>query len=79
LSGEIISSQTFSFPEKNISMLIAMPNKREKAELIVQKLTEIGVENINFRVSEHSVIRQWNKKKAERLDKISREAVEQSR
>jgi 16S rRNA U1498 N3-methylase RsmE len=41
LSGEIISSQTFSFPEKNISMLIAMPNKREKAELIVQKLTEI--------------------------------------
>ena len=79
LDGEIISSQNFSFPEKNISMLIAMPNKREKAELIVQKLTEIGVENINFRVSEHSVIRQWNEKKAERLDKISREAVEQSR
>jgi len=79
LSGEIISSQTFSFPEKNISMLIAMPNKREKTELIVQKLTEIWVQNINFRVSEHSVIRQWNEKKAERLDKISREAVEQSR
>jgi RsmE family RNA methyltransferase len=60
-------------------MLIAMPNKREKAELIVQKLTEIWIQNINFRVSEHSVIRQWNEKKAERLDKISREAVEQSR
>ena len=79
LSGEIISSQTFSFPEKNISMLIAMPNKREKAELIVQKLTEIWVENIYFWVSEHSIIRQRNEKKAERLDKISREAVEQSR
>lgn len=79
LTGEIISSQTFSFPEKNISMLIAMPNKREKAELIVQKLTEIWIQNINFRVSEHSVIRQWNDKKAERLDKISHEAVEQSR
>ena len=79
LAGEIISSQVFSFSEKNISMLIAMPNKREKAELIVQKLTEIGVENISFRVSEHSVIRQWNEKKAERLDKISCEAVEQSR
>ena len=79
LSGEIISSQTFSFPEKNISMLIAMPNKREKAELIVQKLTEIWIQNINFRVSEHSIIRQWNEKKAERLDKISHEAVEQSR
>ena len=79
LFGEMISSQTFSFPKKNVSMLIAMPNKREKAELIVQKLTEIWVQNINFRVSEHSVIRQWNEKKAERLDKISREAVEQSR
>jgi RsmE family RNA methyltransferase len=79
LSGEIISSQTFPFPEKNISMLIAMPNKREKAELIVQKLTEIWVHNIYFWVSKHSIIRQWNDKKAERLDKISHEAVEQSR
>ena len=79
LTGEIISSQTFSFPEKNISMLIAMPNKREKAELIVQKLTEIWVENIFFWVSEHSIIRQHNDKKADRLDKISHEAVEQSR
>lgn len=79
LTGEIISSQTFSFPEKNISMLIAMPNKREKAELIVQKLTEIWVRNIYFWVSEHSIIRQRNEKKTERLDKISHEAVEQSR
>ena len=79
LTGEIISSQTFPFPEKNISMLIAMPNKREKAELITQKLTEIWVQNIYFWVSEHSIIRQRNDKKAERLDKISHEAVEQSR
>ena len=79
LSGEIISSQTFSFPEKNISMLIAMPNKREKAELITQKLTEIWVHNIYFWVSEHSIIRQRNEKKSKRLDKISHEAIEQSR
>ena len=79
LAGEIISNQTFSFPKKNISMLIAMPNKRERAEIITQKLTEIWVLNIYFRVSEHSIIRQWNEKKAERLDKISHEAVEQSR
>lgn len=79
LTGEIISNQTFSFPEKNISMLIAMPNKWEKAELITQKLTEIWVENIYFWVSEHSIIRQRNDKKAERLNKISHEAVEQSR
>ena len=56
-----------------------MPNKREKGELIVQKLTEIWVHNIYFWVSEHSIIRQWNDKKAERLNKISHEAVEQSR
>ena len=79
LFWEIISSQTFSFSEKNVSMLIAMPNKREKGELIVQKLTEIWVHNIYFWVSEHSIIRQWNEKKAERLGKISHEAVEQSR
>ena len=79
LTGEIISNQIFSFSEKNVSMLIAMPNKREKAELIVQKLTEIWVENIYFWVSEHSIIRQWNNKKTERLNKISHEAVEQSR
>ena len=79
MTGEIISSQTFSFSKKNVSMLIAMPNKREKAELITQKLTEIWVQNIYFWVSEHSIIRQRNEKKAERLDKISHEAVEQSR
>ena len=56
-----------------------MPNKREKAELIVQKLTEIWVNLIWFRTSEHSIIRQWNDKKAERLNKISIEATEQSR
>lgn len=79
LTGEITSSQTFSFSKKNVSMLIAMPNKREKAELITQKLTEFWVENIYFWVSEHSIIRQRNDKKAERLDKISHEAIEQSR
>lgn len=79
LEAEIISSKNFELNEKNVSMLIAMPNKREKAELIIQKLTEIWVQNIYFWVSDHSIIRQWNEKKAERLDKISREAVEQSR
>ena len=79
LLAEILSSKDFELDGNDISMLIAMPNKREKAELIVQKLTEIWVQNIYFWVSEHSIIRQWNNKKAERLDKISHEAVEQSR
>lgn len=79
LIGKIIESQIFSIWEKETSMFIAMPNKREKAELITQKLTEIWISNIYFWISEHSVIRQRNEKKAERLEKISREAVEQSR
>ncbi len=78
LTGEIISNQIFPFPKENISLLIAMPNKREKTELIVQKLTEIWVQNICFWVSERSIIRQRNEKKVERLNKISHEAVEQS-
>ena len=65
--------------ERQISMIIAMPNKREKAELIVQKLTEIGVNEIIFRPSERSIIREWNEKKAIRLEKIMKEALEQSR
>jgi 16S rRNA (uracil1498-N3)-methyltransferase len=60
-------------------MLVAMPNKREKAELIVQKLCEIGVDTIIFRPSERSVVKVWNPNKEERLLKISKEAVEQSR
>ena len=79
LVGEIISNNNFPFKERNVSMLIAMPNKREKAELITQKLTEIWVQNIFFRTSEHSIIRKRNEKKSERLQKISHEAVEQSR
>ena len=79
LTGNIISTQNFDKQWKDISMLIAMPNKREKAELIVQKLTEIWVNLIWFWVSEHSIIRQRNDKKADRLKKISREATEQSR
>jgi len=59
-------------------MYIAMPNKRDKIELIVQKLTELGIDEIIFWVAERSVLRQWNDKKIERLNKIIKEAVEQS-
>ncbi len=61
------------------SMLIAMPNKWQKAELIVQKLSEIGIQNIYFRPSERSVIKTKNTNKRLRLEKIAKEAVEQSR
>lgn len=58
---------------------IAMSNKRDKMETIAQKLSEIWIKHIYFRPSERSIIREWNEKKAERLNKIAKEAVEQSR
>jgi 16S rRNA (uracil1498-N3)-methyltransferase len=81
LEGKIIHRIPLKKREENtdLTLLVALPNKREKAELIVQKLSEIGVEEILFRPAERSVIKQRNEKKAERLRKISKEAVEQSR
>lgn len=67
------------FYHRASSMIIAMPNKREKAELIVQKLTEIWIQNIIFRPSQRSVIKVRNHQKGERLQKIAKEATEQSR
>lgn len=61
-----------------VTMYIAFPNKRDKAELIVQKLAELGVARIVFWVAERSVLRQTNDNKVARLYKIIHEAVEQS-
>lgn len=61
-----------------VSLAVAMPNKRDKAELIAQKLTEIGIDSLLFRVAERSVIKQANAKKMERIHKIVKEATEQS-
>jgi 16S rRNA (uracil1498-N3)-methyltransferase len=79
LEGTIISEQTHDVSANKKSMIIAMPNKRDKIELIVQKLTECGLDQILFWPSERSVIKEWNPKKEERLHKIIKEAVEQSR
>lgn len=66
-------------PINEIWMIIAMSNKRDKMETIVQKLSEIWIKYIYFRPSERSIIRERNDKKLDRLNKISKEAVEQSR
>lgn len=60
------------------AIIIAMPNKRQKAELMVQKLSEIGIQNIYFWPSDRSVIKEKNSNKWQRLLKISQEATEQS-
>ncbi|MDR0651156.1 MAG: 16S rRNA (uracil(1498)-N(3))-methyltransferase [Candidatus Peribacteria bacterium] len=80
LEGEIMNEQPLVEGIRSpITLLIAMPNKREKAELVVQKLSEIGIDEILFRPAERSIITTRNPKKAERLHKIAKEATEQSR
>ena len=75
----ILDSIEYSEPIDENWIAIAMSNKRDKMETIVQKLSEIWIKHIYFRPSERSIIRKWNEKKAERLNKIAKEAVEQSR
>lgn len=60
-------------------LAVAMPNKFEKLELIVQKCTEIGVEHLVFFPAKYSVVKEISEAKMQRLEKISLEAVEQSR
>lgn len=77
---KIQSTETHSSEDNNkkLFMLVALPNRRDKAELIAQKLTEIGVENIVFWKAKRSVLRELPTKKLERLYTITLEASEQA-
>ena len=82
IQAQIIDKQILEYADfhhRISGMIVSMPNKREKAELIVQKLTEIWIQNIIFRPSQRSVIKVRNSQKEERLQKIAKEALEQSR
>lgn len=79
IKGMIVQERNQKKLDQMRIMAIAMPNKRDKIELIVQKLSEIWIDQIIFWPSERSVIKERNEKKAERLLKIVKEATEQSR
>lgn len=64
--------------QNNTTMHIALPNRRSKAELITQKLTEIGIAQINFRPAQRSILRTTPEKKQKRIKMIALEAAEQS-
>ncbi|MBN1326188.1 16S rRNA (uracil(1498)-N(3))-methyltransferase [Candidatus Falkowbacteria bacterium] len=49
--------------------------KKDKLEWICQKATEIGVKNINPVISENCIVKELNKNKAERYQKIINEAT----
>lgn len=79
LRGRVMDSVQAPVVSRSMHMAIAMPNKLPKLELIVQKLAEIGVNQITIRPSQRSQLRDLSQAKIERLQVISREAVEQSR
>ena len=55
-----------------------MTNKRDKMELICQKASEIGIQNIIIRTSKRSVIQDLSENKISRINLICVEAAEQS-
>ena len=78
-----IISQILDIEEKNKTksnkwVITAILNKFDKMELIVQKLTEIGINKIYFVSMERSVFKDIKDKKLERFFKIALEATEQS-
>jgi 16S rRNA (uracil1498-N3)-methyltransferase len=72
---------TMSEPEPQLTIGFALV-KGERPELVVQKLTELGIDRIVPFVAERSVVR-WDtergRKHVERLRKVAREASMQSR
>lgn len=76
LIWELQTRQTLSH---KITLAVALPNKRSKAELIVQKLAEIGVTEIVRFVAQRSQYDSVPDKKLQRMNDIAKEATEQSR
>jgi 16S rRNA (uracil1498-N3)-methyltransferase len=76
--GEAVRVQR---PAQRVAIGVALP-KGEKPELIVQKLTELGVDEIVFFPGDHSVA-QWSddkvRKNFDRLHLVAIEALQQSR
>lgn len=53
----IVKQYEKSNPQTQSAMLIARPNKQDKSELIVQKLTEIWIQSLFLSASERSVVK----------------------
>ncbi len=79
IEAEVVTEERLELDKASNCLAVAMPNKFDKAELIVQKCAEAGVDTIVFFPAQHSIIKEMSEKKMERLQKISLEAVEQSR
>lgn len=69
---------SYDHPSITKQLVVAMSNKWDKMELIVQKATECGVSSIIVVPMRRSVINHYNANKWKRIETISLEAVEQS-
>ena len=78
VSWHIIEKIAYHANKVSHTICVALPNRIDKAELIVQKLSEIGVKNIIFIASKRSIIHELSDKKIQRLHSIAVEAIEQS-
>ncbi len=77
--AKILDKKSLVKNQNIYSMLISLPNNNKKLDLIVQKLSEIWVNNIYFWKSQRSIIKTLSKNRHQRLKLIALEAVEQSR
>jgi hypothetical protein len=80
--GLELTSQIHAEPERpSLTIGCAIP-KGDRPELVVQKLTELGIDRISFFETSRSVVH-WDaerrSKQSERLHRIAREAAMQSR
>ena len=78
LQGLIINTEIVQPVKNQTVMYIALPNRRDKAELITQKLTEIGVSHIIFFPTQRSLYKTTPLNKQNRITNIALEASEQS-
>jgi len=78
ITANIKNIQENNEKPKNKWIIQAILNKVSKMELIVQKLTEVGVPKIYFIWTNRSVFKDIKDNKLERFKKIALEAAEQS-
>ncbi len=79
ITAKILHYEKFNINYNNKWFLIPILNNLSKMELIVQKLSEIWIENIIFWKSEYSQISYISQKRMQRFFKISLEGVQQSK
>lgn len=64
--------------QKKIKIFQAYPNKIQTVELIIQKIVELGIDEIVLFPSQHSQVKDISESKRTRLESIALEALEQS-